>query len=258
MSSPRLCALADVGYCEKKSAKKLYSKTANRGSNNYTKFQKILGVSNGNPWCAWAVQVWFRQAYGKKIANKVMYQSSVSGYVPTIYNNFKKKKRITSKPKVGDVVFFQGNCHIGIVYKVKGNTIKTIEGNTSGSVDTNDGGEVAIKTYNYKSSSWVKDFGRPRYELIKSAKKTTKTTTKTNSTTVDVSDFPTLNVGDKNKKYVTKLRTQLKKKKYGHIKVLKFTKYTKALCKVVKQFQKKNGLVADGVVGQNTWEKLYK
>ena len=99
---------------------------------------------------------------------------------------------------------------------------------------------------------------------FKHMKKTTATTniasvkTTTKTTTTDVSKFPTLKVGDKNKKYVTKLRTQLKKKKYGHIKVLKFTKYTKALCKLVKQFQKKNGLTADGVVGQKTWKKLYK
>lgn len=43
-------ALAEVGYLEKKSASNLDSKTANAGSNNYTKYGKWYGL-DGQPWC---------------------------------------------------------------------------------------------------------------------------------------------------------------------------------------------------------------
>lgn len=43
-------ALAEVGYLEKKSNSQLDSKTANAGSNNYTKYGAWYGM-NAQPWC---------------------------------------------------------------------------------------------------------------------------------------------------------------------------------------------------------------
>jgi hypothetical protein len=66
----------------------------------------------------------------------------------------------TSKvPKPGDVVFFNGTQHIGIVDTVKGNSIVTIEGNTTSSAYSNNGNVVGSHTYDYRTSTTVTGFG---------------------------------------------------------------------------------------------------
>ncbi len=62
------------------------------------------------------------------------------------------------QPQVGDI-YFQGTSassatHVGIIYKVSGNTIYTIEGNVSN--------KVLTKSHSLTSSSFV-GFGRPAY-----------------------------------------------------------------------------------------------
>ena len=81
-------ALAEVGYIEKKSNKSLDSKTANKGSANYTKYnrdmKKIRGAGTVNDyWCANFVSWCFYKAYGKSTGKSLML--GYSNYVPTIY-----------------------------------------------------------------------------------------------------------------------------------------------------------------------------
>lgn len=48
-------AIKELGYLEKRSNKDLDSKTANAGSNNFTKYQRDVGAGNGDQWCQYFV-----------------------------------------------------------------------------------------------------------------------------------------------------------------------------------------------------------
>lgn len=176
----KLIAVADdqIGYLEKKSNKDLDSKTANAGSNNYTKYNRDLkewtGVGYINAqWCQAFVDWCFIKAFGVEDAKKLLYV--FTNYTPTGSDAFKKRgryiKRGKGTPKRGDVIYFYSSSkgrigHVGIVYKVSGKTVYTIEGNTSGasSLITNGGG-VRKKSYSM-SSSYIDGYGSVDYAAI--------------------------------------------------------------------------------------------
>ncbi|WP_242987881.1 peptidoglycan-binding protein [Anaerofustis stercorihominis] len=230
-------ALAEVGYIEKKSNKSLDSKTANKGSANYTKYnrdmKKVRGAGTVKDfWCANFVSWCFYKAFGKDTGKKVML--GYSNYVPTIYSNYSKAKRIVKSPKKGHIIIFGSNSHVGLIYKVTKGYVYTIEGNTSSGDFNANGGAVCKKKYS-KNSKWIKCYCRPKY-------------------TVPVSDYPTLKKGSKGS-YVKKLQTKLNEFGYN----LKIDGiFGAATLAAVKKFQKKYKLVVDGIVGKKTWAKLYK
>lgn len=81
---------------------------------------------------------------------------------PIAYNFFKKKGRIVTDVKVGDIIFFTWNGsknadHVGIVYMVNGNSFTTIEGNKNDAVETRD---VTLGNKN------IFAICRPDYEII--------------------------------------------------------------------------------------------
>lgn len=176
----KLIAVAEdqIGYLEKKSNKDLDSKTANAGSNNYTKYNRDLkawtGVGYINAqWCQAFVDWCFIKAFGAEDAKKLLYV--FTNYTPTGSDAFKKRgryiKRGKGTPKRGDVIYFYSSSkgrigHVGIVYKVSGKTVYTIEGNTSGasSLITNGGG-VRKKSYSM-SSSYIDGYGSVDYAAI--------------------------------------------------------------------------------------------
>ena len=92
-------------------------------------------------------------------------------YTPSGASAFKRAGRWHKEPLPGDVVFFYSAsmgriCHVGIVEKVEGRLLTTIEGNTSSATVDRNGGECRRKTYsNYSvgGSSWIHGFGRPVY-----------------------------------------------------------------------------------------------
>ncbi len=156
-----------LGYLEKKNASQLADLTANAGSANYTIFAKrykeLWGENyQGQPWCATYVSVVCYDGCGKEIVKHF-------AYCPYGVNWFKKQGRWhTSKPKVGDIIFFMDSngvaCHVGIVVAVNGSTITTIEGNTSNAAGViANGGCVRKKTYNINYSR-ILGYGRPAYE----------------------------------------------------------------------------------------------
>lgn len=159
-------ALKEVGYLEKKTNSQLEDKTANAGSNNYTKYGKNMGC-NGQPWCDAFVDDCFVKAYGREKAKELL--GGFSNYTPTSAQYFKNMKRwCTSNPKVGDQIFFKNNIriyHTGLVYKVDSSKVYTIEGNTSGAngVIANGGG-VCKKSYPLNYSK-IAGYGRPNYDL---------------------------------------------------------------------------------------------
>ena len=173
----------ELGYLEKRSNKSLASKTANAGKSNYTKYGKWIGA-NGDYWCASFLSWIFYIAYGKEEGKKLLC-GSFSAACETIRQNFIKKKQYhTSKPKVGDVIFFKGSRHaganhIGIVTAIKSNMVFTIEGNTSGASGVVDnGGGVAAKSYTV-SNSRILGYGRPAYSEKADKPKTEAKTSKT-------------------------------------------------------------------------------
>ena len=138
-------ARAEVGYLEKASNAQLEDKTANAGSANYTKYARDLdklGVyhakKNGYAWCDMFVDWCFIQTFGLETAMQMTCQP-MGGYgagCTASAQYYKDKGRfVTSDPLPGDQIFFSKDgrtmYHTGLVTRVEGGKVYTIEGNTS-------------------------------------------------------------------------------------------------------------------------------
>ena len=184
-------AAAEIGYKEKSSNASLDDKTANAGSNNWTKYARDLysagyynGNKNGYAWCDVFVDWCFYQLAGKNAtkAQEIECQTGDCGagcvYSARYYRN--QNRFYTSNPQVGDQIFFgsTGNEeHTGIVETVNGNSITTIEGNSSD--------QVARRSYT-TSNSRIVGYGRPKFE------ETTTSTTSTASTSTTAKEETTM------------------------------------------------------------------
>lgn len=164
----------EVGYLEKKNGNinYLYSKTANAGSANYTKYgyemHKIYPDVMDYPayWCDAFVDWCFYKAYG--IANaKGLLGGNFDDYTIASAQLYKNKGAWHQTPKEGDQAFFKNDLrinHTGLVETVNGNTFTTIEGNTSGGSEViPNGGAVCRKTYSIDNPR-IAGFGRPAYD----------------------------------------------------------------------------------------------
>ena len=123
------------------------------------KFNRWYGAP-GQAWCAMFVSWCAAQAgISTDIVPKL-------AYVPYEYEWFLKRNRWRSKstytPKAGDLIIFGTNSHIGIVEKVVGSTIFTIEGNTTPTGNTSSGDGVYRKQRGLYAS-WVKGYCVPGY-----------------------------------------------------------------------------------------------
>lgn len=166
-------ATAELGYLEKASNSQLDSKTANAGSGNYTKYWRDMKPEwQGQPWCDCFVKWCFWHACGgdTDAAKKLCYQGGKewSYYTPTSAQYYKNRQRYFAVPQVGDQVFFKDSvgtiCHTGIVEKVTGTSITTIEGNASGASGvTPNGGGVVRKNY-VRNYVRIAGYGRPDYD----------------------------------------------------------------------------------------------
>lgn len=180
-------ASAEVGYLEKKSAAQLDDKTANAGNKNYTKYARDLdaipsfynGRKQGSSWCDVFVDWCFVQAFGVEVALKLLCQvmGGCGAGVKYSYQYFKDRGRLVERgPQPGDQMFFVRRnkageitawLHTGIVEKVVGSYVYTIEGNTSGASGVvSNGGGVCRKKYKLNSAS-IGGYGRPDWSLVK-------------------------------------------------------------------------------------------
>lgn len=173
-------AKAEVGYLEKRTNSQLDSKTANAGSANYTKYARDLdnikgyfnGAKNGYQWCAVFVNWCFVKAYGAAAAKSLLCQPATNSYAASCMQAvkyFKNKNQFYKTPKVGDQIFFNDSAgdaaHTGLVYKVDGSRVYTIEGNTSSASGVvANGGAVAEKSYTLGYSR-IAGYGRPNYDI---------------------------------------------------------------------------------------------
>jgi len=161
-------AKGEVGYLEKKSNKDLDDKTANAGNGNYTKYSRDLdnvsgfynGKKNGYAWCDIFVDWCFYKAFGVTRALELLCQPTKSlgagvGFSAKYYKD--KGQYYTSGPKPGDQIFLNKLAHTGLVIKVDGNYVYTIEGNTSNPVN-------CVKEKKYAlNSTYIVGYGRPNY-----------------------------------------------------------------------------------------------
>lgn len=146
----QICA-DEVGYLEKASNSNLYSKTANAGYNNYTKYwADLLPSYQKQPWCAAAVSWTLDKAVGRELAKKLL-KHWVYVYCPTLAEL--NQGQLKSNPDVGDIILFKRNgtfVHTGVVSFVKGDYFESYEGNTSSghTIIPNGGGYFKKSYYN--------------------------------------------------------------------------------------------------------------
>ena len=209
------------------------------GANNKTKYGDEMhalqprNMDKNAPWCDafvdWVIlQTCKRFGYGADMARKVLC-GDFDDYTYASVNLYKKAGRWTQNAARGHQIFFGGSGHTGLVEKVSGGIVYTIEGNK--------GDKVTRCSYS-KSSPSIIGYGRPKYELI-------------GGTVIPESeeyDMPQIQRGSKGKA-VKILQIIL-----GDLEVDgSFGPATQA---ATLAFQKKHGLTADGVVGPKTWRAL--
>lgn len=175
-------ATAEIGYLEKASNSLLDDKTANAGSNNYTKYARdldALGIvynsrKNGYAWCDIFVDWCFIQTFGLETAMKLLCQaySGLGAGCTSSAKYYKDNGQFhTSNPQPGDQIFFTNDGgktsnHTGLVVKVDSSRVYTIEGNTSSATGVvANGGSVRNKSYSLHNSK-IYGYGRPDWTLV--------------------------------------------------------------------------------------------
>ena len=175
-------ARAEIGYIEKATNSQLEDKTANAGSGNWTKYAAFLdglGVynfpKNGYAWCDMFVDWCYISTFGLSVAMKMTNQpmggygagcTQSAGYYRAV-GRFHK-----GNPQPGDQIFFTNDggksmYHTGLVEKVSGGRVYTIEGNTSSTPGVvPNGGMVRDKSYSINYAQ-IGGYGTPDWSLVK-------------------------------------------------------------------------------------------
>lgn len=159
-------AAKEIGYKEKETNSQLDNPSANAGDANYTKYARDLAAAGyyqaskqGFAWCDMFVDWCFLKLCGsREKAEDLICQTGLYGAGCSWSAKYYKQQGrfFTSDPKPGDQIFFNNYAHTGIVEKIEGNKITTIEGNTSN--------KVARRTYLINSDS-IDGYGRPKYAV---------------------------------------------------------------------------------------------
>ena len=175
-------ARAEIGYIEKETNAQLDHKTANAGDKNWNKYARDLdalgvvynGRKNGYSWCDIFVDWCHIYTFGLELALKLLCQAKngVGAGCTGSANYYKQKGRFyTGGPQPGDQIFFTKDggksfYHTGIVEKVSGGRVYTIEGNTSSAAGVvENGGCVRDKSYPLAYNK-IGGYGRPDYSIV--------------------------------------------------------------------------------------------
>lgn len=175
-------AKAEEGYLEKATNAQLDSKTANAGSNNWTKYARDLdnigniynGKKNGYAWCDVFVDWCFIKTFGVDLAMRLLcqpYGGAGAGCTYSVQYYKQKDQFHKSNPQAGDQVFFTNDggktsYHTGLVIAVGNGKVYTIEGNTSSAPGVvPNGGCVRTKSYNL-TATYICGYGRPDWSLV--------------------------------------------------------------------------------------------
>lgn len=252
-------AAAEVGYHEQ--------------GNNWTKYAAELdplGITWGEKqnlaWCGEFVLWCFWKAFGVTAGLQMLCSGNPSG-IPLCSAGaqyFKDAGRWTHSPDVGDVIFFDygsGINHTGIVERVSGGIVYTIEGNSSD--------QVAGRAYSVGESS-IAGYGCPRWDIVANEPDTPlpdvpdepEQPVEEPTKTYDVT-LPLLMIGDESG-YVKAAQTLLIARGYdcGNKPLVGTEKadgeFGRMTEKAVAFFQSKNDLDVDGEIGGQTWAALLK
>ena len=228
------------------------------GENNWNKYAAELdplNITYGNkqnlPWCGeWVLWVFYK-CFGRKKALEMLCSPDPSG-IPLCSAGaqyFKDANRWFSSPNKGDVIFFYSGGainHTGIVVSVSGGVVYTVEGNSSDM--------VARRAYATGSSS-IAGYGRPKWEVVAADSPKEDNSDATTAPKQDGIQLPVLRKGDTGE--VVRAAQFLLNGRGASCGVWgadgDFGNATQA---AVLAFQRRNGLEADGIVGQKTWAKL--
>ena len=219
------------------------------GENNWNKYaQEIdqLGITWGKKqnmmWCGIFVMWCFYHCFG--VAKSLQLQCSGNpSNIPVCSEAakyFKSANIFFSTPELGDVAFFNVNGaigHTGIVIRVDGSTVYTVEGNC--------GDAVSACKY-MVTSPYIAGFGRPKWELV---------TDETITAPSPVLNLPILKKGNKGE---TVRAAQFLLNGRGASCGIWGADgdFGNATQSAVYAFQRRNGLEADGEIGNETWVKL--
>lgn len=278
-------ALAEVGYLEKATYDQLDDPVANAGNKNYTKYARDLakypfynGSKKGVAWCDVFVDWCFVQAYGVDAARALTYQptnaeKNYGAGCKFSRDYFKSNGRLFDSPEPGDQIFFYSKdkssiSHTGLVYKVDGSKVYTIEGNTSGASGVvANGGGVFKKSYSLAYSR-LAGFGRPMWGAetpsAQPAAKAEQDSTQEAGTAEKGQNKPQTEsvVYDMKTLRINSTGTQVKVLQWLLNDTIDYTCGkvdgifgTKTLV-AVRKYQEAHGLTVDGIVGKNTWAKL--
>lgn len=204
-------------------------------NSNKQKYGEEYGV-NGTPWCVQFVWWVFKHAG----AASLFYGGKKTAYAPTLMKYYKNKGQfVNGGYKPGDLLFLDFNSngaadHMGIVEKVSGSKVYTIEGNTGTGNDTN-GGAVMRRT---RTASNILGAGRPAY------------TQEEITVTVKLRQIESGSKGDDVKS------AQMLLNGHGHNSGAADGIFGTKTTEATKAFQKANKLTADGIIGTKTWNKL--
>lgn len=137
------------------------------GANNWNKYAPLWTTAGGwnvqnQPWCDVFVDVAFIECFGLEAAAQLTYQpvGGFSAGCAVSASYFQKAGAFVHSPQPGDQVFFYsggGINHTGIVVRVDGGTVETIEGNSSDSV---------ARRYYSVSDTKIAGYGRPRWDAV--------------------------------------------------------------------------------------------
>lgn len=129
---------------------------------NITKYGEWYGLQGG-AWCAMFVS-WVANEVGilhNVIPKYASVQIGLDWFRGKGSDYYKSNEEVINDeytPIAGDLIFFKSNgaSHTGIVIKVEGDTLYTIEGNTSN--------QVLIRYYYYKTYDKITGYGIPQYQ----------------------------------------------------------------------------------------------
>lgn len=175
-------ARSEIGYIEKATNSQLNDKTANPGSNNWNKFAAFLddlgvvynGKKNGYAWCDCFADYCYIFTFGLSVGMAMTYQPEKGLGAGCTYSMryYKDAGAFFKTPQAGDQIFFtkdggSTSYHTGVVEKVAGGRVYTIEGNTSSAAGVvPNGGCVRDKSYPL-GANYIAGYGRPNWDLVK-------------------------------------------------------------------------------------------
>lgn len=228
------------------------------GYNNYNKYATGRYSAYGwdvqnQPWCDVFVDCAFIECFGLDAASRLTYQpkGGFSALCSASAQYYKSNGAYYSSPEVGDQVFFNvsgGINHTGIVVKVGGGIVETVEGNSSDAVRNN---AYAI------GSSYINGYGRPNWGIFTGGDpEPVPVPEPPKAKTCTVTAKPlVLQQGDDGS-WVKIMQLRLLDNGESLRKWGADGDFGSETLEAVKSFQKKKGLVVDGVVGEATWTKL--